>query len=286
MGAIIPRMHVDAPIAGPLRYGLFNAATIRDLPDHGRAGGVEFEPDTCGTSHLYTAACPITSQASKTLTDASVTQGGDPFIVYADVVCSPVGRSAAEQSRRAAARLMAGEQSSAETAFWNGGGVGATPALTLAGATIVATALTSFPARLAALEQAFYDAYGYAGTIHVNTAAYGAAAHHQMIREVGTPTVASFVPALLTTNIGTVWSFGAGYDITGPANVAPSVATNVWAFITGPVSIWRSPDVLLPDPSQTFNRSTNQMVAIAEREYVIVPDCPTTFAIELPLEAP
>lgn len=286
MGAIIPRMHVDAPIAGPLRYGLFNAATIRDLPDHGRAGGVEFEPDTCGVARLYTGACPITSQASKTLTDTSVTQGGDPFVVYADVVCSPVGRSAAEQSRRAAARLLAGEQSAAEAAFWNGGGVGATPALTLSGATTVVTALTSFAARLAALEQAFYDAYGYQGTIHVNTAAYGAAAFGQLIREVGTPSVAASVPALLTTPIGSKWSFGAGYDITGPANAAPSVATNVWAFMTGPVTVFRAPDILLPDPGQTFNRTTNQMVAIAEREYVIVPDCPTTFAIELPLEAP
>ena len=136
MAAIIPRMHVDAPLAGPLRYGLFNVATIRDLADHGRAGGVEFEPDTCGTSRLYTGACPITEQATKTLTDGTVLQGGDPFIVYADVVCAPVGRSAAEQSRRAAARLLAGEQSSAEMAFWNGGGVGATPALTLVGAKI------------------------------------------------------------------------------------------------------------------------------------------------------
>jgi len=281
MAATTPPVHVDAPPAGPIRYGLFNAARIVDLDVHARTGGVEFEPDTCGIARLYTAECPPTAQDAKTLTDLSPIVTAQPFVAYASVLCSPVGRTPQEQQRRAVARLMAGEQTQAEHALWDGGGVGAAPALTLMGATIVPTGLTTFGARLAALEAAFYAAYGYQGTIHVNTAAEGAAAFGNMIVRPDTPDI----PGHLVTPIGSVWSFGAGYLTTGPANVAATPGS-VWAFMTGGVTVWRSPDIGTPPPDQTFNRTTNQMVALAEREYVIAPDCPTVFAIELPLEAP
>lgn len=283
MAAITGAEYVAAPAAGPLRYGLFNAArSIVDIPVHARVGGVQFEPDTCGIARLYTAECPITDQDVKTLTDTSPTVTAAPFAVYASVVCSPVGRTPEEQSRRAAARLLAGEQTQVENALWNGGGVGATPALTLAGATVATSPAVSFHARISALEEAFYSAYGYQGTIHLNTAATGAAARAQMLVRATPPPE---VPSVLVSPLGSRWSFGAGYDITGPANVAPA-AGSVWAFMTGPVTIWRSPDMLLPDPRQTFNRVSNQMIAIAEREYVQAYDCPTVFAIEVPVNEP
>lgn len=282
MAAIFPPVHVDPPPAGPPRYGLFSAARFGDLPVHGRTGGVQFEPDTCGVARLYTAECPPSAQNAKTLTDTSPVMTAAPFVVYASVVCAPVGRSPEEQARRAVARLMTGEQTQAEAAYWNGGGVGATPALTLAGATIVATAATAFHARVAALEEAFYDAYGYQGTIHVNTRAYGAAALSNMaVRALPGPDV----PGHIVTPIGSIWSFGNGYGITGPADVAPA-AGSVWAFMTGPVTVWRSGEPGVPDVRQTFNRATNQMVALAEREYAISHDCPTVFAIEVPVTGP
>lgn len=285
MAAITPPVYVPAPAPGPRRYGLFNAATITSLPEHGRTGGVQYEPDTCGVARLYTAECPITNQDLKTLTDTSQTVVVQPFVAYASVVCSPVGRTAEEQSRRAAARLLAGEQTQAELALWNGGAVGAVPALTLAGATVVvpAPAVAGFGPRVAALEEAFYDAYGYQGTIHVNTRAEGAAAFAQMIHRPDV-TASATVPSIMTTPIGSLWSFGNGYGVTGPANVAPG-AGNVWAFMTPNVTIWRSDDMFTPDPNQTFDRTANQMYAIAEREYAIGYDCPTVFAIELPVEA-
>lgn len=286
MAAITGAVSVPAPAAGPLRYGLFNAArSIQDIPVHARVGGVQFEPDTCGVARLYTAECPITDQNSKTLTDTSPVVTAAPFVAYASVVCSPVGRDPAEQSRRAAARLLAGEQTQVEAALWNGGGVGATPALTLAGATtVVGAGLTRFHSRIAALEEAFYSAYGYQGTIHVNTAANGAAARAEMLIRTS-PGGGTEVPPIIVTPLGSRWSFGAGYDITGPADAAPA-AGSVWAFMTGPVQIWRSSDLLLPDPRQTFNRSTNQLIAVAEREYVVAYDCPEVFATQVPLEEP
>lgn len=283
MAGIYGQVYVDAPAAGPLRYGLFNASRGPiDMPGHGAVGGVQFEPTTCGGAHLYTAECPITNQDVKALDPNSGAVTAAPFVAYASIQCSPVGRSLDEQAQRARARLLAGEQTQVEAALWSGGGVGASPALTGIGATTVVTALTSFAARLSALEEAFYDLYGYQGTVHVNTRAYGAAAFGQLINRVDTPDI----PQHLTTPLGSIWSFGAGYDITGPAGVAPSAAGNVWAFMTGPVTIWRDADIFMQDPAQTFDRTTNQLTVIAERAYALAPDCSTAVAIELPLEAP
>lgn len=286
MAAITPPVYVAPPAHGPRRYGLFNAASILDLPIHGRTGGVQWEPEPCGPAYLYTAECPITNQNAKTLTDTIAPQTAAPFVVYTDLVCAPVGRTPEEQQRRVIERLRGAEQTSVEAALWNGGAVGATPNLNGAGATIVvAGAATSLRARIALLEEAFYSAYGYQGTIHVNTTAYGQAADSVMIREIGTPSLAASVPALLTTPIGSIWSFGAGYGVTGPAGVAPA-AGSVWAFMTPNVTVWQAADENVPDPRQTFDRATNQMTVVAEREYAFGYDCPSVFAIEVPVEDP
>jgi len=280
MAAIYPPQHVDAPPAGPLRYGLFNVVQRAAWQDIMGVAGVQFEPDTCGVARLYTAECPPSNQNVKTFDANNATVTGAPFWAYSGVVCAPVGRPISEQEQRAQRALISGEQTQVEAALWNGGGVGASPALTLAGATIVATATTSFGARLAALEEAFYSAYGYQGTIHVNTAAYGAAAFGNLITRPDSPVMA----AQLGTPLGSLWSFGAGYGITGPDDAAPA-AGSVWAFMTGAVSMWQG-DIKVPPGEQTFNRIMNQAYVEAARPYVVAPDCPQVLAIQLPLEAP
>lgn len=283
MAAIIPAAQVAPPAPGPIRYGLFAAANgPLDLPIHGRSGGLQWEQDVCGTAALYTADCPPSDQAAKTAVESDDYMTAAPFVVYALNNCAPVGRTPEEHRRRAIARLLTGEQSAVELALWNGGGVGATPALTLAGATAVVSAQTGFAARIAALEEAFYDAYGYQGTIHINSRAYGAASAAHMVKGPGDGQLFPN-PAQLLTPLGSRWSFGAGYDITGPANAAPA-AGSVFAFMTPNVTVYRSSEVNAPDPAQTFNRTTNQMYALAEREYVVGYGCPTVFSLQVPIE--
>ena len=274
MAAIMPPLYIDPPPAGPIRYGLFTAARgPLELPPHARVGGIEFEPDTCGVAYAYTAACPITDQAEKSFDTAGSVQA-DPYVIYASIVCAPTGRTPAEQSRRAVARLLAGEQTVAESALWSGAGVGATPTLTGSGATTVTTTATGFAARIGALEAAFYAAYGYQGTIHINSAAAEPAAAAHIVEQNG---------AVKTTKLGSVWSFGAGYGATGPAGAAAGPG-QVWAFITPPVTIWRATDINTPDPALTLDRATNQMYALAEREYLHAYDCETVFAIQVPVD--
>lgn len=282
MGAIMPAASVPTPPVGPLRYGLFRAARAiqEDAPTQAALGGVQFEPAACGGAHRYSAACPPSSQLTKIIDPSADTIRTQPFWAYASEVCAPVGRDLTEQRRLAVQRLLGGEQTQVEAAFWDGGGVGASPSLTTMGATVVVSPLTSFGGRLSALLTAFRAAYGYQGTLHANTALEGAAAFGNMIIRPDTPDI----PAHLVTPTGEIWSFGDGYGITGPGGVAPA-AGSAWVFITAPVTIWRDAEISVQDPAQTFDRSTNQAYVIAERAYNVAPDCLTAFAIELPLEA-
>lgn len=282
MAAIMPPASVPTPPVGPLRYGLFRAARaiVEDAPTQASLGGVQFEPAACGGAHLYSAVCPPSTQAQKVLdpsTPAIVTR---PFWATASQVCSPVGRDFTEQRRLAVQRLLGGEQTQVEAAFWDGGGVNAGPSLTTMGATVVATTLTSFGGRLSTLIAAFQKAYGYQGTLHANTAVEGAAAYGNMLIRPDTPDI----PGHLVTPTGEIWSFGAGYGITGPGDAAPA-AGSAWVFMTGPVTIWRDAEISVQDPTQTFDRTFNQAEVVAERGYNVAPDCLTAFAIEVPLEA-
>jgi len=88
----------------------------------------------------------------------------------------------------------------------------------------------------------------------------------------------------LVTPLGSTWAFGTGYGITGPGGAAPA-AGNVWAFMTPPVLIRRSP-VVVPDVTATMNRTNNQWMALAERVYAHTWVCDKVSAVQVPITAP
>jgi hypothetical protein len=276
MAAIISNPQLVATPAPPARrYGLFTAAVgPLALDTHGVGSGVQFISDHCGGATLYDANCD--TNPTKEFIEGSDIMAASPFWVVAMKRCGSVGRTAAELEQAIRQQLITGAQQQVEAAFWNGGGIGVTPALTTAGATPVVSAAVGFGARIAALEEAFYDTYGYVGTIHMNTRGYAAAAYADLL-EGGSS-------GRLTTPIGSVWSIGSGYDITGPADAAPA-AGNVWVFMTGQVAMWAG-DVMVPDLMATFDRTSNQYNALAEQVYALTYDCPDVVALEVPIEAP
>jgi hypothetical protein len=276
MAILVNQQLVPAPPVARLRYGLFTAAQgPLTLDVRGIGAGIQFLSDHCGGAAFYDANCD--THPAKVFVEGTDLMEANPFWVYAAKNCGLVGRTPSEMEAAVRQQLIAGEQQVVEATFWNGG-PGVTPiepSLEGASSTTVVTTATGFGARIAALEEAFYDASGYIGTIHINTRAYAAAAYAQILEHSG---------AQLVTPIGSVWSFGSGYDITGPAGVAPA-AGSVWAFMTSQVTRWQS-DIAVPDVRQTINRETNQYTVVAERVHALTYDCPDVFAIEVPIEAP
>lgn len=278
MAVITTNQHLIAtPPPGRLRYGLFNAATIiENMEPHVIGAGFQFAGIDCGVARLYDSSCAPGDSDAKTFDEGLAYQFADPFWVYSTRQCGTVGHTPAEFTESVRRRLLGGEQTQVEAALWGGTTPAVAPALTdHLGTVVVTPGAVGAGAAIAALEESFYSAYGYVGTIHVNTRAYGAAAYSNLIVQ----------GSVLTTPLGSSWSFGAGYDITGPADVAPA-AGFVWAFMTPYVMIQRSGIIAQDDPRAFLDRAANQYLGLAERVYAATWLCDVVHAVQVPIAAP
>lgn len=279
MAVIIANEHeISKPTPPARRYGLFDVATSMDeTGERVIASGLQFVAEDCGIQVVpYDATCAA-PHAEKVFTPGTPIVDAKPYWLLASYQCGTVGTTVADVRRRALARYNAGVQHAVENVVWTGGGLaGQEPALTTAGATVVVPTAAGAGAAISALEEAFYDAHGYVGTIHVNQRASGALKDSGMLdrREAG----------IWRTPLGSNVSMGAGYGITGPAAAAPA-AGFVWAFMTPQVYLWSSA-VNQPDPVQTLDRSLNQWMTLAETVYAHAWLCDTVFAVQVPIAAP
>lgn len=283
MGVIVTnnRELIPAPETNrKLRYGLFSVAPQPQMPQRVIAAGLQFYVDHCGNDTVaYDQTCIV--NPTKPFVEGSDIMGTLPFWLVNRKRCGTVGRTAAEMNAAVARALATGAQTRVEDVLWDGNGLAGVANLTGAGATTVVPTAPGAGAAIAALEAAFYLANGYVGTIHVNTRAEGALSYADMLENdvPGTP------PGVLTTPLGSLWSIGAGYGTTGPANVA-AAAGFVWAFMTGPVTVWRSGMLPQRGPEAVIDRVANQYDVLAEEIFAATWDCPEVFAVQVPIAAP
>lgn len=269
---------IEAPPIAPLRYGLLTAARSAQMNNRVIASGLQFLSDHCGGAELYDQTCLVSPE--KTFVEGSDILSAYPYWIVSRKRCGTVGRTGPEMLSAVRQQLISAEQTIVESVVWDGAAYpGVLPTLTAAGATIVTPTAPGAGAAIAALEEAFYDMSGYQGMIHINMTGYAA------IRDAGLIDPAERVAGVYHTPVGTTVSFGSGYGITGPDDVAPA-AGFVWAFITSPVTVWRSGVLPQPDPRQTLDRSLNQWDVVAEEVFAHAWDCPDVFAVQVPIAAP
>jgi hypothetical protein len=244
--ALYPAPVVVAPEPRGLRYGLLTAANgPLALPDRAAGGGLLYEPVTCGTARAYPVVCDDTPP-TKTFDSIADYVEVDPFWVYSAAVCGAAGTTSAEMERKVRRYLEAGEQPAVEGQL----------AVDLAAASpfgLTASDPDDLQSVVGELEQWLYGTvgYGYTGYIHAPIR-YGAYA-------LGSA-VAIKDSTLWRTPNGSIWVWG-NYPDDGTL------------YITGQVTVWRSAEVNVPPPDQTFNRTTNQRYAVAERVYLVAWDC-------------
>jgi len=257
---IVPPQVVPAPEPRGLRYGLLAAANgPLPLPTHGLAGGIVYEPVSCGFSRLYPTLCHTDIRHG----DKEFDPGESPitresFVVYSSLACGSAGNTPAELEGKVRRRLANGEQTVAEQGMAVILAAGATP-LVAPGITLVDV--------IGELEQWLYgidttapaDAqYGNVGYLHASSRI----AAHAMASDLIVPD-----GPILRTRMGTVWVFGGGYPDDGTI------------YVSGNVTVWRSPDVFVSPPQQVLNLETNQYHLIAEREYAVSYDCVAASAV-------
>ena len=247
--ALMPAPFVDATQPRGLRYGLLTAASgPLDLPPKAVVSGVRFDPRSCGGAHTYPISCPTDDPDEKIFDPADATIEADTFAVYATYECSRVGRSASQLEERVRRRLTNGEQLAAETGMADVLAAGAVP--------LTAPDDTNLRSVVGELEEWLYGsagaAYGNIGFLHAPIRWAVHFADHGLLQRIG---------PVWTTNLGTIVVFGGGYPDDGII------------YISGSVTVWRSPDVNVPPAEETWDRETNTFHLLAEREYAVAYDC-------------
>lgn len=253
--ALFPAPVLTAPIARNKRYGLLTAANGPiDLPDRGQASGIVYEPVTCGVTRSYPIECPAgTTPPDKVFDPADDIVEADAFLVYATYQCGPAGNSPASIEEKVRRRLENAEQVGAEAGF--------AAVLAAQASPVSADDPDSIRSVVGELEQWLYGSggagYGFGGYLHAQPRVAAYAANAGLLIKNGN---------YWQTALGTTWVFGGGYPDDG----------NI--YITGQVTVWRSPDVIVPPAAQTFDRRLNQYNALAERAYAVAYDCAAAVA--------
>lgn len=274
MVATIPPVLIEKPTPSmPLRYGIFAAANgPLELPVHARNGGIRYVTSLCDDGFGYEIAC-IGATASKTteFSLGTTTVTGLPFIVAATVTCGAVGYTYEEQRAFVMERLRGVEQGVVESIFSQSTFGQAPGLITGDGITTVTGAGDSVGNVLSELERARYCGftgnvarYGPPGILHVAIPVLNALKENHLVEWDGTR---------WRTPMGTVVSAGC-YANNDPAGAAPADGV-FWMYLTGQTTIWRTPDseVQIAPVEGSLNRTTNQMLMLAEREYVVTYEC-------------
>lgn len=280
--AFMPYVPVEAPVPRGDRYGLVrvaNGPTI--MPEKAQEGGVTFRPISCGETHDY----PIVCQPDESLSEESPGDllkafdlddpliQADPFLVYSTIQCGTVGRTAAEMEARLRLRFANGEPTGVERGFYRTlMNSGAPEVLPVDPADIVSV--------LSALEQYIYGirdvatptgtvegvGYNHIAYIHATPGiAAIAASEHLVVEQTAGPQSVKYTP------MGSIWVFGGGYSGALPGGVPELGTEAIW--VTGQVSLWQAATVGVPPQYQTLDRTHNQWMALAEREWIAAYEC-------------
>jgi hypothetical protein len=267
------RVTVTGPMRTPNRFGLFSVVPIEDITDpHAMFGGVQWEPLTCARPRVLSNSCDC--PPLKGFEPPPAIQDATPITVMGSWSCSLVGYTVEEAARRARQHLELGEQHAVERALWTGEGENgprlAHPDTANLGEVRCVTDLLSVLEAYANTHQVGQS------VLHAPRAVLPYLADRNVLVQVAGG-------ARLETVYGLPIAAGEGYTgaNTGPDGT-PAPAGSWWVYMTGAMKIWRGEIVTPPDPEAGFSRCNNEMVALAERQFLVGWDCFTAGVLFTP----
>lgn len=248
-------VYIEAPAFRKAHGGLVAVADIRDSESpHVAIDGAHYLSEECaGPARAYdaTVCTPPETRPGKVFDPINIVSG-EPFTIYKGVECQDMADDNLQWARNA---LAGGEDYAIESGFMQ-------QSLAVATTTDIGGGDTfSLINGIAMLE-------GYASTV------YGGVAILHASRSVTTRALAnrafqSDSSFNVTTRQGNLVANGGGYEINlGPDGLAPA-AGQAWLYITGPVTLIRSP--ITATTAADYTHNTQQ--AIAERVITPVIQC-------------
>ncbi len=284
--AQLPYLRITDPVPTKEQrpYGLFSVAPPQSPADTHWMLGVEYQPLCGGAGSTFDFCVTGAAPPVKAETSDRDLRGAQPFTVYAEVDCAPVGDFWERGSAIVERLLTENEQYQVERAVWTGqaGGqeivyphlaantvitnVNEVKVVTLQTAATIVTGSAGIgvsPARgIGLLEAAGYGCYRGTGVIYAPVLAVPSLVNQGMIYRDG---------ARLRTINGSYVVSGGGFANTGPDGSAAPAGT-AWLYFTGQPFIYRG-SVRSFMAEQSLDRSTNMYKAIAERTYLFGWDC-------------
>ena len=243
------RAIVAAPDRAPSAFGLFSALTFRDA---GRwINGVTWPGSSCGPASVYEVGC-TDDPTEVDRPDRPLEWGAaDAVSVEGTYTCTPVGITLAEIEDRATEDLQRHEEAAVEAHLWG--------LFTADQGAESVTGLDASPKGvLGALERHAALSYGSKGVLHLP--------RH----------LAPFFESLLEVRGGVLQTF-LGTPVAAGAGYGEGDGTTV--YISPAVLAYRGEAQMLGAPEQLFDRSINQLTAVAQRDYLIGYDtCPIASA--------
>lgn len=267
------RYLVDLPAPQPPRYNLLATATIVGDADPHWAQGVAARAYPLGKTAVGWSYEVGTVVAAKPTIEKDRQLTGKSFSIVWSYGCTRAGFDAEEGRVRAQQVFAAVEPKIVEAQLWTNPLGVAAPALDTdndPGAPNSLTTLNSGTAvkpilGFALLEQFAAESalspiiHARPGVVSLLGGMYETAGPNTIQTALGTPIVA-----------------GAGYPGTGPSDAAITALTE-WAFVSGPVLIYRNTvDVL-----ESFDHGNNDYALIVEREYLVVFDWGLQAAVKI-----
>lgn len=253
MPIIAPKQRIEAPVTQRLRGGLFSKfAPIEDSSIRWENGVTweDVERTDIGTIGQYqkpgaVKGLPKVLDKPKGLTVESM----EPITVYATFRTTPLDHTPEEAVAIAAQRLAQYEEYAIESALWNGVG-GQGPALIRAQEWANNSGAQPAEGAWNAAEK-FAHTPGVAPTFHISRRLGSLLAARQYIN-VDPKTGDAY------TIMGTPVVFGDGYPDTPPIIAS-----------TGPILIYRGDVFTSTNGAGGFDKGTNDLTAVAERQYVV-----------------
>lgn len=279
------RKEVAPPLVTPESFTLLDYVQWVDDADPHWRNGITY-PAICGdaaTTYDICVEAPIVTGANPTKTDNAGRdwRGAQPFTVYTEIDCSPVGWwDDSEGNTREAFRRY--EHLEVERVFWTGVVAGvanvALPHLAAnavildptdsiitlqTAATVPVTGTFDVVEGLGLLEQELTDCYGARGLIYVTLPVFEELLNELLVFQRN---------GLWYTGKGNMVVPGTRFPGTAPDGSAAPAGTS-WMYATGALMGYRSEPKQVATRTDSFNRSVNTLKLIIERTYVLGWDC-------------
>lgn len=250
--------YIPNPTLKPLTSTILDVAEVHEgIEWLGTSSGVLTDGQQESYSCLdvrFTDICPL-PRAAKVLTDKPVWGTGGRFNVYAGLTCKPFGYDVEESA------------SKVKDVFLSREAVGVERGIMAMMASMGATDITPAAGAVTAV-QAIGLLEGHAGRYYAGLPTIHAARSTASIAGAGGG--ADMQAGVFYSPLGTPIVAGAGYDYPSLGPTGAVAATGeVWMYATGSVVVARG--AVFAEPQ--LDRSTNEIVALAERPYVAYIDC-------------